>query len=72
MAIALGFDGPAIEIIDQKVLRNPEEGCREMFVRWLDGGNDIKPVTWDTLIQCLIHAGLLDVANSLKECVAVS
>ena len=66
LAIALGFDGPGIEIIDQKSLRSPEEACREMFVRWLDGDHYLaEPVTWDTLVQCLIHAGLADIANSV-------
>ena len=69
LAIALGFDGPRIEVIDQKSHRNPEEACREVFIRWLDGDYDLKPVTWDSLIRCLIHAGLVDVADLLKEIV---
>ena len=72
LAIALGFDRPEIEIINQKALRDPEEACREMFGRWLDGDSDLEPVTWDALIQCLIHAGLVDVADNLKECLAIS
>ena len=72
LAIALGFDGPGIEIINQRALRDPEEACREMFVRWLDGDNDLEPVTWDALVQCLIHAGLVDVADNLKECLVIS
>ena len=72
VAITLGFDGPGIEAIDQTAFRNPEDACHEMFVRWLDEDNGLVPVTWGTLIQGLIDAGLVDVADSLKVCLNVS
>ena len=72
VAITLGFDGPGIEAIDQTAFRNPEDACHEMFVRWLDEDNGLVPVTWGTLIQGLIDAGLVDVADSLKVCLNIS
>lgn len=68
LAAALGFDHPRIETIDQTVFRRPEDACREMFGRWLDGGYGLERVTWDSLIRCLMHAGLVDTADSLREC----
>ena len=68
--MSLDFNGPRIESIDQGALRMPEEACRQMLVKWLDGDNDlIGPVTWATLIQCMIDAGLVDMAERLKELV---
>ena len=68
LAAALGFDLARIEVIDQTAFRRPVDACREMFGRWLNGDYDLEPVTWDSLIQCLMHAGLMDTADSLKEC----
>ena len=46
----------------------PEEACHRVFTKWLDGGDGLcKPVTWGTLIQCLIDAGLVDIAEELEE-----
>ena len=70
LAMSLDFDGPRIESIDIGALCKPEEACRQMLVKWLDGDDDLKgPVTWATLIQCLIDAGpgLIDMADRLKE-----
>ena len=68
LAASLDFDGPRIEDIDMEGHYNPEAACRQMFVKWLYGDHDLKePVTWATLIQCLIDAGLIDMADRLKE-----
>lgn len=59
LAMSVDFDGPRIESIDQGALRMSEEACRQMLVKWLDGNNDLRgAVTWDTLIQSLVDAGL--------------
>ena len=71
LALALHFDGPRIETIDQKVFRNPEDACRDMFFRWLDGDYDLEPATWGTLHQCLIDAGLVELADDLQECLSL-
>ena len=68
MAIALGFDGPRIQIIEQNRFRQPEEACFEMFTRWLDKEHDLKPPTWHYLIQCLEDTGRLkDLARDLRQ-----
>lgn len=67
LAQQFGFD----DLLNVETLypRAPEELCCEMFVRWLDEDNDSSKITWETLIQCLIEAGLMQVADDLKECV---
>ena len=68
LATSLGFEGPVIECVEIESLLQPEEACHQVFTKWLDGGDGLcKPVTWDTLIQCLIDAGLVDIAEKLKE-----
>lgn len=66
-AILLGFTGPKIMSIDRGVQRDPEDACREMFICWLDGGSGLKPVSWDSVIECLIDTGLSELAiNVIK------
>ena len=68
LAISLGFEGPVIECIEMESLMRPTEACHRVFTKWLDGGDGLcKPVTWDTLIQCLIDAGFVDTAEQLEE-----
>lgn len=71
LAMSLNFDGPKIESIDMGAMYKPEEACRQMLVKWLDGDDELKgPVTWGTLIQSLIDAGLVDMADRLKEIIS--
>ena len=67
LAIALGYDYPKMDSMDQKALRDPREACREMFGHWLDGDNELQPVSWDSLVDCLINAGFVDLADRLEE-----
>ena len=68
LATSLGFEGPVIRSIEMGALLQPEEACCQVFMRWLDGGDSLcEPVTWGTLIQCLIDAGLVDIAEELEE-----
>ena len=70
LAVELDFDESRIDSIDTAAYSKHEDACHQMFVEWLDGDSDLKqPVTWSTLIQCLIDAGLVDVADRLKEIV---
>jgi hypothetical protein len=44
-----------------------------MLSEWLDESDDLRgPVTWDTLIQSTIDAGLMDMADRLKELISYS
>ena len=54
LAVALGFDGAAIEVIDRGDFYRPEDACRKMFIRWQNGEQGLRrPITWTTLIECL-------------------
>ena len=67
VAIALGFAIRKIRAIERDYQWNMEKACMEMFMSWLEGGPDLaQPITWDTLIMCLRHAALIDVADRLK------
>ena len=66
VAIALGFNGSRIEAIEMGALRQPEDACLKMFTEWLAGGHDLKPSTWDVLIQSLRAANLPEIADLLK------
>ncbi len=66
LAVALGFSGPRIDMIEMAALRQPEDACLRMFTKWLDGGHDLKPPTWDALIQSLRAANLPEIAELLK------
>ena len=46
IAIFLGFDGSRIETIDMEAMKKPEDACRQMLKKWLDGDKSLKPVTW--------------------------
>ena len=45
---------------------DPVPACCEMMQQWLDGEGH-KPVTWSTVIESLIEAGFLDLAENLQE-----
>ena len=64
MAKNLGFDEADIETLDEKA---PEDACHETFDRWLSGDGDLVEMTWEALVQCLINAGLVEVADDLRE-----
>jgi hypothetical protein len=66
VAVALGFNGSRIEAIEMGTLRQPEDACLKMFTDWLAGGHDLKPPTWDALIQSLRATNLPEIADLLK------
>ena len=67
LAKALGFGDEDIDRI-KCTFPNSYEACREMLAKWLEGDESlIGPVIWTTLIQSLINAGLVDVADNIRE-----
>ena len=52
-ATALCFNQARIKSVEMGSHYQPEDACREIFSSWLDGVHDLKPVTWNSLIQCL-------------------
>ena len=74
MARSLDFSEPRIDGIDREVPHEqPKEVCQEMLSEWVDGDYDLRgPVTWGTLIQSMIDAGLVDMTEQLKELVSYS
>ena len=71
MAIALGFDGARIEIIEMGALHQPEDAGLKMFTDWLAGGHDLKPPTWNVLIQSLRVAKLMETADLLDRTIEI-
>ena len=71
MAIALGFDGARIATIEMDAHFQAENACRKMFTGWLDGGHDLKPATWDALIQSLKDVKLIETANLLSSTIEI-
>ena len=72
MAIALGFNEARIKSIEKREHYQPDDASFEIFSCWLEGEHDLKPPTWDVLIQCLTHANLLDIAEMLSNIQVVS
>ena len=72
LARSLDFSEARIDSIDRGAPHEqPEEACREMLTEWLDGDDDLRsPVTWDTLVQSMIEAGLVDMAEQLEELIS--
>ena len=66
VAIALGFNGSRIEAIEMGAPWRPEDACLKMFTDWLAGGHDLRPPTWDVLIQSLGAANLPETVDLLK------
>ena len=48
-AISLGFDMPVIQTIRRATHYQPENACREMLARWLEG----EGATWNSLTDAL-------------------
>ena len=71
VAIALGFDGPRIETIEMGAHYKPGDACLKMFTDWLAGGHDLKPPTWNTLVQSLQAANLTEIADWLDHTIEI-
>ena len=67
VAIALGFKGPKIATIEQGSHFQPEDSCLKVFMKWLQGGDNLRiPISWGSLTQCLKDAGLSSLATNLE------
>ena len=67
-AISLGFDAARIGII-KRSHHEPEDATMEMFSRWLQGGHDLKSVTWNSVIEGLKRLRLTSIVNILSNMV---
>lgn len=68
LATCLGVAEPVIRSIEMGAFYQPTDACRQVLTKWLEGGDELrKPITWNTLIQCLWDAGLGDVACNLES-----
>ena len=72
MAIAFGFSVARIKSIEKGEHYQPDDASFEIFSCWLEGEHDLKPPTWDVLIQCLKQASLLNIAEKLSNIQIVS
>ena len=71
LAIALGFEA-VIERIRRDYVQDARGACRHVLTEWLaerdEGSSNLRgPVTWATLIDCLIDAGFAGLAEELKK-----
>ena len=68
LAMALGFDGPAIKRISRDYSDDCREACSQMLTKWLgmEYGDTCKTVSWTTFIQCLKDADFSCVAIKLE------
>ena len=71
VAMALGFDGARIKTIEMGAFYQPGNACRTMFTDWLAGSHDLKPPTWDVLIQSLRTANLTEIAYLLSRMIEI-
>ncbi len=47
---------------------SPENACREVFRRWLDGGDELlSPKDWNTVIKVLRRIGKSSLADELRS-----
>lgn len=69
LAIALGFDAAAIDCIRRDYTSDCREACSQMFQKWLkmEYGDVCKPVSWATLIQCLLDAEFSSVSQEIEQ-----
>ena len=66
IAIRLYFEGGMISEIS-KDSSDMNQACRTMFVKWLDGDDELRvPRTWETVIKVLREAGLSQLAKNLE------
>ena len=68
LASALQFDHSVILQVKADCHREVA-ACRHIFVMWLEEKYDhlCSPVTWETLIQCLIDAECSHISTKLEE-----
>ena len=71
VAIAIGFDEARIEAIETGAFYQPENACLKMFTGWLNRGHDLKPPTWDVLIQSLRVANVIQMADMLHNTIEI-
>ena len=69
VATAIGFNEARIKAVEHC---KPEDATFEIFSRWLKGEYNLKPVTWDSLAQCLKDANFQDIADMLCNIQIVS
>ena len=67
LASALGFDTATCESLATS--ETPAIACKEMFICWLKGGQNLRPATWDWLIKSLEDSGFAELANNIKKVV---
>ena len=66
LAKALDFETSEIEHV-RDMFHQTEDACREVLRRWLEGqGETRQPVNWAILIDSLLEAGIVEIADNLK------
>ena len=66
MARRLGFKEPEVRTITRNHPCDVESACTDMFEQWL-AGEHRKPVTWQTVVDCLKEIDLNVAASDLEN-----
>lgn len=69
LADTLGFEATEISYIQKDHHQQPVASCRQVLDTWLQENPDNRlqqPVTWETLIQCLIETGCSILVQDLQ------
>ena len=67
IAIRLDFTYSRRTIISDKCNNDPEKCCKEMFDRWLNTDDGVKPKTWGTLLEVLRDIKLTGAAENIEK-----
>lgn len=68
LAIALEFEAPVINYLSKDFKHDSKGAAKKVLEIWLKGESNLdKPITWDTLIQCLSNAEQYGLAKDLEE-----
>ena len=65
MAFALEFSPAEVGVVSKNHPSDVEAACTDLLSRWLTGGHR-KPVSWQTMVQCLREINLNSLAFRLE------
>ena len=66
LALALHFRGGIIRAVRENE-RQVESACRRILDQWLEDGEGLQPVTWETLVEALVDIEHGALAGDLRR-----
>ena len=69
LAMALGFKHHTIATVGRDYAKDAKGACHQILFLWLEETEEglVEPVTWATLIQCLVDVELSCLAEELNR-----